>query len=101
MSQSEYEEIQRATKERADIVAKYDLGREEGAKIDPWEDPAFEVYHVTDRFGFIHDTALPKNLDAAEEKATIVIYVYPEQAGREGKDNQMAEDGEKLGQVLP
>ena len=28
-------------------------GREEGAQIDPWEDPAFEVYHVTDRYGFI------------------------------------------------
>ncbi|XP_005089324.2 USP6 N-terminal-like protein [Aplysia californica] len=66
---SDYEEIKRASKERADIVAKYDLGREEGAQIDPWEDPAFEVYHVTDRYGFIHDSALPKNVDAAEEKA--------------------------------
>jgi len=28
-------------------------GREEGAEIDEWEDPEFEVYHVTDRFGFI------------------------------------------------
>jgi len=28
-------------------------GREDGAEIDPWEDPAFEVYHVTDRYGFI------------------------------------------------
>jgi hypothetical protein len=28
-------------------------GREEGAQIDLWEDPAFEVYHVTDRYGFI------------------------------------------------
>ena len=28
-------------------------GREEGAQIDPWEDPTFEVYHVTDRYGFI------------------------------------------------
>ncbi|XP_059170169.1 USP6 N-terminal-like protein isoform X2 [Physella acuta] len=71
-SLAEYEEIQRAAKERAEIVAKYDLGREEGAKIDPWEDPAFEVYHVTDRYGFIHDTALPKNMGAAEEKAKLV-----------------------------
>ncbi|GFO49121.1 usp6 n-terminal-like protein [Plakobranchus ocellatus] len=68
-SQAEYEEIQRAAKERADIVAKYDLGREEGAKIDPWEDPSFSVYHVTDRYGFIHDTALSKTRDTAEEKA--------------------------------
>lgn len=28
-------------------------GRDEGAQIDAWEDPRFEVYHVTDRFGFI------------------------------------------------
>jgi USP6 N-terminal-like protein len=28
-------------------------GREEGAAIDPWEDPDFEVYHVTDRYGFM------------------------------------------------
>jgi len=28
-------------------------GRDEGAEIDQWEDPAFEVYHVTDRYGFI------------------------------------------------
>ena len=43
----------RAAAERAAIVAKYDLGREEGAQIDPWEDPKFEIYHVTDRYGFI------------------------------------------------
>ncbi|XP_025097014.1 USP6 N-terminal-like protein [Pomacea canaliculata] len=65
---TELEEIQRAAKERADIVAKYDKGREEGAQIDPWEDPAFEVYHVTDRYGFIHEHALPAVPDAVEAK---------------------------------
>ncbi|KAK7108253.1 USP6 N-terminal-like protein [Littorina saxatilis] len=65
---TELEEIQRAAKERADIVAKYDKGREEGAQIDPWEDPGFEVYHVTDRYGFIHDHALPTIPDAVEAK---------------------------------
>lgn len=50
---TEEELIERALEERATIVAKYDLGREKGAQIDPWEDPAFEVYHVTDRYGFI------------------------------------------------
>ncbi|CAG2213633.1 USP6NL [Mytilus edulis] len=44
-------------------------GREEGAQIDPWEDPTFEVYHVTDRYGFIHDSRLPTQRDAAETKA--------------------------------
>lgn len=39
--------------ERAAIVAKYELGRNENAHIYPWEDPGFEVYHVTDRYGFL------------------------------------------------
>ena len=34
---------ERTRKERADIVRKYDIGREEGAVIDPWEDPDFEA----------------------------------------------------------
>lgn len=45
--------LQRAAEERANIVNKYARGREEGAQIDPWEDPSFEIYHVTDRYGFI------------------------------------------------
>ena len=31
-------------------VQKYDLGREEGAVIDDWEDPQLELYHSIDRF---------------------------------------------------
>lgn len=50
---SEEELLIRAREERAAIVGRYDLGREEGAVIDPWEDPEFEVYHATDRYGFI------------------------------------------------
>ena len=65
----QYEQIRQAERERADIVAKYDKGREEGAQIDPWEDPTFEVYHSTDRHGFIHDSRLPSNRDTAEIKA--------------------------------
>lgn len=57
-----------AAKERLDIIDKYDKGRE-GAEIDPWEDPAFEVYHVTDRYGFIHDHQLPELSDGIEVKA--------------------------------
>ena len=45
--------------ERKQIVERYDLGREEGAVIDDWEDPKFEIYHKTDRFGFILDSRLP------------------------------------------
>lgn len=35
------------------IIAKYDAGRCETNEILSWEDPALEVYHVTDRYGFI------------------------------------------------
>ena len=46
--------------ERREIVAKYDRGREDGAVIDDWEDPKFDVYHKKDRYGFIHDHRLPE-----------------------------------------
>ena len=49
------EEIaERTRKERADIVRKYDIGREEGAVIDPWEDPDFEVRTYSLGRGLIH-----------------------------------------------
>ncbi|XP_022253446.1 USP6 N-terminal-like protein isoform X2 [Limulus polyphemus] len=65
---TQLEQLQKAAEERAAIVAKYDYGREKGAQIDSWEDPAFEVYHVTDRYGFLHDTHLPERLTAHETK---------------------------------
>ncbi|NXT24443.1 US6NL protein, partial [Syrrhaptes paradoxus] len=40
--------------EKAEIVAKYEKGRQEGAHIDLWEDADFTLYKVTDRFGFLH-----------------------------------------------
>lgn len=58
--------LQRAAEERANIVNKYARGREEGAQIDPWEDPSFEIYHVTDRYGFIHDQRVPQRKDTRE-----------------------------------
>ena len=42
----EDEMAERTRKEREEIVKKYDIGREEGAVIDPWEDPDFEVRFV-------------------------------------------------------
>jgi len=56
---TEAEMAKRTQEERAEIVHKYDLGREEGAVIDDWEDPKFEIYHFQDRFGFIHDKRIP------------------------------------------
>ncbi|KAG5849247.1 hypothetical protein ANANG_G00107920 [Anguilla anguilla] len=53
--------------ERADIISKYDKGRQEGAHIDPWEDAGYSIYKVTDRFGFLHEEELPIP-SALEEK---------------------------------
>ncbi|KAG8194636.1 hypothetical protein JTE90_003109 [Oedothorax gibbosus] len=50
------------------IIAKYDAGRCSTNEILSWEDPALEVYHVTDRYGFIHDHRLPEKLTAHETK---------------------------------
>ncbi|KAM8938989.1 uncharacterized protein RCH25_052566 [Pelodytes ibericus] len=53
--------------ERADILSKYEKGREQGAQIDPWEDADFALYKVTDRFGFLHEHELPSP-SAVEDK---------------------------------
>lgn len=60
--------LQRSAEERDRIFNRYAKGREEGAEILPWEDPQFEVYHKTDRYGFIHDQRLPSKIDANEAK---------------------------------
>lgn len=61
--------VARANEERAKLFQRYDRGREPGAEIDPWEDPGFEIYHQTDRYGFIHDERLPQKANPNEEKA--------------------------------
>lgn len=53
--------------ERAEIISKYEKGRQPGTQIDPWEDADFALYKVTDRFGFLHENELPSRT-AAEEK---------------------------------
>lgn len=50
---NEDELLERSNAERDKIFSQYDRGRENGAEIDAWEDPTNEVYHVTDRYGFI------------------------------------------------
>ncbi|KAK4877243.1 hypothetical protein RN001_009749 [Aquatica leii] len=60
--------IKRSAEERDKIFRRYERGREEGAEIDPWEDPSFEVYHATDRYGFIHDKRLSSKMDPQEAK---------------------------------
>ncbi|XP_032361133.1 USP6 N-terminal-like protein isoform X2 [Etheostoma spectabile] len=51
--------------ERAEIVAKYDKGKE--ATVEPWEDTNFHLYKVIDRFGFVHKNELP-SYDSVEER---------------------------------
>ncbi|KAM4572594.1 uncharacterized protein PAE49_007709 [Odontesthes bonariensis] len=53
--------------ERAEIISKYDKGRQEGVNIDTWEDADYSIYKVTDRFGFLHEEELPTPT-ALEEK---------------------------------
>lgn len=65
---TETELLERAAEERAAIVARYDRGRENVAEIDPWEDPKFELYHVTDKYGFIHSSRLPDKYTGHEAK---------------------------------
>ncbi len=53
-AETEAQLLERARKERRQIVKRYDLGRDkQGAQIDDWEDPKFEIYHAQDRYGFI------------------------------------------------
>ncbi|XP_077355622.1 USP6 N-terminal-like protein [Festucalex cinctus] len=51
--------------ERAEIVAKYEKGKE--ATVEAWEDTNFHLYKVIDRFGFVHENELP-SYDSMEEK---------------------------------
>lgn len=53
--------------ERAEIISKYNKGRDAGVQIDPWEDADYSIYRVTDRFGFLHEEELPTP-SAFEEK---------------------------------
>ena len=61
--------------ERREIVRKYDLGREDGASIDPWEDPTFEVYHKTDRYGFIQDKRIPDVKESRNRVSTNIKFL--------------------------
>ena len=54
--------------ERERIIAKYDLGREEGAVIEDWEDPDLSLYHSTDRYGFMHATPVQERLSDKEKE---------------------------------
>ncbi|XP_049423256.1 USP6 N-terminal-like protein [Epinephelus fuscoguttatus] len=50
-SDTEQDAAVKLDQERAEIVAKYDKGKE--ATVEPWEDTNFHLYKVIDRFGFV------------------------------------------------
>ncbi|XP_061570149.1 USP6 N-terminal-like protein isoform X2 [Cololabis saira] len=64
-SDTEQDAAAKLDRERADIVAKYDKGKE--ATVEPWEDTSYHLYKVIDRFGFVHEDELP-SYDSSEEK---------------------------------
>ncbi|XP_062299619.1 USP6 N-terminal-like protein isoform X2 [Scomber scombrus] len=64
-SDTEQDAAVKLEQERAEIVAKYDKGKE--ATVEPWEDTNFHLYKVIDRFGFLHESELP-SYDSVEEK---------------------------------
>ncbi|XP_017000691.2 USP6 N-terminal-like protein isoform X1 [Drosophila takahashii] len=58
--------VKRAEDEREDIFRRYELGLDPSNVVDSWENPSFEVYMKTDRYGFLHDERLPTTRDAQE-----------------------------------
>ncbi|XP_028254963.1 USP6 N-terminal-like protein isoform X1 [Parambassis ranga] len=64
-SDTEQDAAVKLDQERAEIVAKYDKGKE--ATVEPWEDTNFRLYKVIDRFGFVHENELP-SYDSVEER---------------------------------
>uniref|UniRef100_A0A8D0HHW2 USP6 N-terminal-like protein n=1 Tax=Sphenodon punctatus TaxID=8508 RepID=A0A8D0HHW2_SPHPU len=71
-SDAEQDAAVKLAQERAEIVAKYDRGRE-GAQIEPWEDADYHLYKVTDRFGFLHTEELPVHDVAVEKQKQLEI----------------------------
>ncbi|XP_067284471.1 USP6 N-terminal-like protein isoform X3 [Pseudorasbora parva] len=65
-SNSEQDAAVKLEQERAEILAKYDKGKE-SAEVEPWEEANFDLYKAVDRFGFLHEGELPM-YDIVEEK---------------------------------
>uniref|UniRef100_A0A4Y0BQ29 Rab-GAP TBC domain-containing protein n=1 Tax=Anopheles funestus TaxID=62324 RepID=A0A4Y0BQ29_ANOFN len=57
--------LERANAERDEIFLRYDQGRKCDS-IDAWEDPLFEIYTHSDRYGFLHPVA-PKQSKETEQ----------------------------------
>ncbi|XP_058975266.1 USP6 N-terminal-like protein isoform X3 [Musca domestica] len=62
--------LKRAAEERELIFNRYSLGLDPSNQVDPWENPTYEIYHITDKYGFMHDSRLPDIRDAHEVQKT-------------------------------
>ncbi|XP_030369084.1 USP6 N-terminal-like protein isoform X2 [Scaptodrosophila lebanonensis] len=62
--------VKRADDEREDIFKRYELGLDPSNVVDSWENPTFEIYHITDKYGFMHDSRLPSTRDSQEVQRT-------------------------------
>ncbi|KAH8402340.1 hypothetical protein KR009_011433 [Drosophila setifemur] len=62
--------VKRAEDEREDIFRRYALGLDPTNVVDSWENPTYEIYHITDKYGFMHDSRLPTTRDASEVHRT-------------------------------
>ncbi|XP_053965029.1 USP6 N-terminal-like protein isoform X1 [Anastrepha ludens] len=62
--------LQRAADEREAIFNRYSLGLDPKNVVDPWENPTYELYHITDKYGFMHDSRLPDTRDSQELQRT-------------------------------
>ncbi|XP_064538147.1 USP6 N-terminal-like protein isoform X2 [Drosophila montana] len=68
--QQQHALVKRAEDEREDIFKRYDLGLDPNNVVDSWENPTFEIYHITDKYGFMHDSRLPSSRDSQEVQRT-------------------------------
>uniref|UniRef100_A0A7E4V262 Rab-GAP TBC domain-containing protein n=1 Tax=Panagrellus redivivus TaxID=6233 RepID=A0A7E4V262_PANRE len=57
--------------ERQTIVEKYEAGPE-GHDVDPWENPDFELYKVTDRYGFVHKNETEAEAQALQNQRNLI-----------------------------
>ncbi|XP_030554650.1 USP6 N-terminal-like protein isoform X1 [Drosophila novamexicana] len=68
--QQQHALVKRAEDEREDIFKRYELGLDPNNVVDSWENPTFEIYHITDKYGFMHDSRLPSSRDSQEVQRT-------------------------------
>ncbi|KAH8418612.1 hypothetical protein KR222_006752, partial [Zaprionus bogoriensis] len=68
--QQQHALVKRAEDEREDIFKRYELGLDPNNVVDSWENPTFEIYHITDKYGFMHDSRLPSFRDSQEVQRT-------------------------------